>query len=128
MLGLAVAGAGGLVDPAQFFRSYLVAYLFWTGIALGSLGAGQPQPHHRRPLGRRHPPHLRVGDAHAAAAAAALPAARCFGLHHLYEWARPEAVAHDALLQHKAAYLNVPFFLVRAGDLLRRLDRRWRAT
>jgi hypothetical protein len=32
----------------------------------------------------------------------------------LYEWAHPEAVAHDPLLAHKAAYLNVPFFLVRA--------------
>ena len=32
----------------------------------------------------------------------------------LYEWARPEEVAHDAVLLHKAAYLNVPFFLARA--------------
>ena len=37
-LGLAAAGAGGLIDPVQFFRSYLVAYLFFVGIALGSLG------------------------------------------------------------------------------------------
>ena len=33
----------------------------------------------------------------------------------LYLWARPEAVAEDALLQAKAAYLNVPFFLLRAA-------------
>ena len=31
----------------------------------------------------------------------------------LYPWARPEA-AHDANLLAKSAYLNVPFFLVRA--------------
>ncbi len=31
----------------------------------------------------------------------------------LYPWARPEAL-HDANIQAKAAYLNVPFFLVRA--------------
>ena len=36
------------------------------------------------------------------------------GVQELYEWARPEHVAHDPVLQHKAAYLNVPFFLVRA--------------
>jgi len=36
------------------------------------------------------------------------------GLGHLYEWAQPEHVAHDTLLQHKALYLNVPFFLARA--------------
>jgi hypothetical protein len=35
------------------------------------------------------------------------------GMPRLYEWAQPEHVAHDALLQHKAAYLNVPFFLAR---------------
>ena len=27
-------GAGALLDREQFFRSYLVAYLFWVGIAL----------------------------------------------------------------------------------------------
>lgn len=32
----------------------------------------------------------------------------------LYEWMRPEAVAGDALLQAKSAYLNFPFFTVRA--------------
>ena len=35
------------------------------------------------------------------------------GVGTLYEWARPEAVAADPLLQHKAVYLNVPFFLAR---------------
>src|SRR5687767_1901487 len=35
------------------------------------------------------------------------------GLPTLYEWARPDAVAHDHLLQHKQPYLNVPFFLAR---------------
>jgi hypothetical protein len=38
-----------------------------------------------------------------------------FGLPYLYVWARPEAVAHDELLQHKSVYLNVPFFLFRAA-------------
>jgi hypothetical protein len=36
------------------------------------------------------------------------------GLTDLYEWARPEHVAHDPILQHKSLYLNVPFFLARA--------------
>src|ERR1700733_10864500 len=35
--GLALCAAGGFLSPAQFFRSYLVAYLFWAGIALGCL-------------------------------------------------------------------------------------------
>jgi hypothetical protein len=38
-----------------------------------------------------------------------------FGLQPLYLWARPDAVAGDAVLQAKAPYLNVPFFLGRAA-------------
>jgi hypothetical protein len=37
------------------------------------------------------------------------------GLPDLYAWARPDVVAGDALLQHKHAYLNVPFFLARTA-------------
>jgi len=36
-----------------------------------------------------------------------------FGRATLYPWARPEAVALQPHLQHKAAYLNPPFFLLR---------------
>jgi hypothetical protein len=38
-----------------------------------------------------------------------------FGLHELYEWTHLDVVAEDPVLQHKRAYLNIPFFLVRAG-------------
>ena len=44
-IGLAVGGvfllalvAGFLIDRAQFFRSYLLGYLFWVEMAVGSLG------------------------------------------------------------------------------------------
>jgi len=36
-----------------------------------------------------------------------------FGADHLYSWLDPEIVAGDALLQHKAPYLNKTFFLIR---------------
>jgi hypothetical protein len=35
------------------------------------------------------------------------------GLESLYPWANAEEVAHSPLLQHKAGYLNVPFFVGR---------------
>jgi len=35
------------------------------------------------------------------------------GLHDLYHWTHADAVAHDPILQHKAPYLNVPFFAIR---------------
>ena len=37
------------------------------------------------------------------------------GIPNLYDWSHPAKVAADAVLQHKHAYLNVPFFLVRAA-------------
>lgn len=42
------------------------------------------------------------------------------GLHfnHLFTWMDPEVVAHDELIQNKAGYLNVPFFLIRAAFYL----------
>ena len=114
VLGLAAAGAGGIVDPVQFFRSYLVAYLFFTGIALGSLGLVSLN---HVTGGRWGVVIRRIGES----AMRTLPlllvlfVPLLFGLSDLYEWARPEEVAHDALLQYKHVYLNVPFFVARVG-------------
>ena len=36
-----------------------------------------------------------------------------FGTHDLYQWSRPDAVAGDALLQKRSAFLNIPFFYAR---------------
>ena len=32
---------------------------------------------------------------------------------HVYSWMDPEVVAHDEMIQGKAAYLNKPFFWIR---------------
>ena len=113
IVGLVLCGAGGAINSEQFFRSWLVAWVFWTGISLGCLGILMIQ--HltggawgiviRRPL---------------EAAARTLPLAALLfvpllaGLRSLYPWARPELVAADAVLKQKALYLNVPFFITRA--------------
>jgi hypothetical protein len=36
-----------------------------------------------------------------------------FGMHSLYHWSHEDAIVHDELIQHKAGYLNVPFFFIR---------------
>jgi hypothetical protein len=36
-----------------------------------------------------------------------------FGIHQLYHWSHEEVVAGDPVLQHKAAFLNIPFFTIR---------------
>jgi hypothetical protein len=111
---LALSAAGGaFLSPQQFFRSYLVAYMFWFGIALGCLAI--LMIHHvsggawgaviRRVLesGSRTLPLM-----------ALLFLPMVLGLQDLYTWARPDVVARAPILQYKSLYLNVPFFLVRA--------------
>jgi hypothetical protein len=110
---LAVCAIGSFSAPVQFFRSYLFAFLFWTGIALGCMAVAML--HHvtggawgipiRRPLesGTRTLPLMLV---------LFLPI--LFGARKIYEWADPAAVAHDPILQQKSFYLNLPFFTGRA--------------
>ena len=111
--GAVLAVIGGMADLEQFYRSYLVGYVFWLAIPFGCLGI--MMLHHltgggwgimiRRVLeaGARTLPLIVV---------LGLPV--ILGLDHLYEWARPEHVAHDELLQHKAPYLNARSFALRA--------------
>jgi hypothetical protein len=37
-IGIALAIVGWVVNEEQFYRSYLLAYMFWLGLTLGSLG------------------------------------------------------------------------------------------
>jgi len=114
VVALAACAAGAVATPGAFFRGYLFAYVFFTGLSLGCLAV--VMLHHltggawgipiRRILesGTRTLPLIAI---------LFLPIA--LGMKHLYSWSRPEEVAKDALLQAKEAYLNVPFFLARAA-------------
>ena len=53
--------------------------------------------------------------AYLPAAAILMAVMALFGGPTLYKWLQPEYVAKDAILQHKAAYLNSTFFWVRLG-------------
>jgi hypothetical protein len=113
VVGLALSLVGAFLSRQQFFQSYLFAYVFWLGIALGCLGivmlhnlsGGAWGVLIRRLLesGMRTLPLM-----------ALLFLPLIFGVRDLYEWARPSA-DDDILLQRKAAYLNVPFFFIRAA-------------
>jgi len=113
-IGVVASAAGFVLAPDRFFPSWLFACMFCLGLALGCqavlmlnyvTGGAWGIPI-RRPL---------------EAATRTLPLVALFflplflGLRRLYEWARPEDVAHDAILRHKALYLNVPFFAARAA-------------
>lgn len=113
LVGGLLCVVGAIFNVTQFLRAYLVAYVFWLSIALGSLGiqmlghiiAGAWTVAIRRPL--------------EAAARTLAPLALLFlpialGLRKLYPWALPGAAEHDTAIAHKAPYLNAPFFLGRA--------------
>ncbi len=113
-LGGAVIAAIVEHSAAQFFRSYLLGYLWWTGITLGCLAVLMMQ--HlagglwgfviRRPLESavRILPLLAV-----------MFVPLIFGMRSLYLWAHRDLVLHDARLQHQAQYLAAPWFIVRGA-------------
>ena len=111
--GLLAGASASFLHPDQFFRSWLIGFLFCLGLSLGCLALLMLQHMTRRPVG---PGRRRIFEAGSRllplVRAAVHPAA--LRLPKLYLWAQPEAVADDAILQLKAPYLNVPFFIGRA--------------
>src|SRR5688572_13924412 len=113
LAGLAAGVVGWFVNADQFYRSWLIGFLFVLGLALGSLALLMLQ-------------HLSGGQWGLVsrrvfeAASRTLPLVAVafipilLGIRPLFLWARPEAVQADRILQMKAPYLNVPFFTARA--------------
>ena len=111
--GLVAGGIGVALQPDQFMPSWLVGFLFCTGLSLGCLAllmlqhmtGGQWGLVSRRifEAGSRL---LWFGAALFVPIVVFLPA--------LYPWARADVVAADEILKVKAPYLNVNFFILRA--------------
>jgi hypothetical protein len=109
---LVLAALDGIRAPEQFFRSYLLAFVFWLGFPLGC--AAFLMVHHltggfwglpiRRPLeaGTRTLPLITT-----------LVLPLLLGVGRLYSWTNPNLVAADVVLKSKQLYLNLPFFLIR---------------
>jgi hypothetical protein len=115
-VGLGLTLVGGLVDPRRALHAYLVAFVYWVGIALGAL--------------------ILVGAFHASSArwpvvlrrfVETVPATLplfvvlfipvLLGMKHVFVWASPppglDRVMEEAI-EHKLPYLNARFFLARA--------------
>ncbi len=111
LLAAVILGFAGHAEG--FFQSYLVSYLFWVGISLGSLAL-------------LFIVHLAGGSWGAIivrpleAAASAVPLfALLFvpiilGMNDLYPWVHADYVAAEPTVAAKTGYLNVAFFIVRA--------------
>ncbi|MCA1581094.1 MAG: hypothetical protein LC796_06800 [Acidobacteria bacterium] len=112
LAGMIACAAGYFLAPAAFFPSYLFACMFCLGLALGCQAV--LMLNHVTggawgiPIRRSLEAGTRTLPVVAALFLPLLP-----GLRSLYEWARPEDVAHDAILRHKQLYLNTGFFLAR---------------
>ncbi len=112
VIGAIALVIGVFVDPAQFFRSYLLGYVLWTGVTLGCLAllmlqhlsGGQWGFLIRRPCEAATRNFLLM---------LVLFVPLLFGLGHLYHWSHASELAHDVILQNKRMWLRTPWFVVR---------------
>ena len=111
--GLVLCAIGFVVDRDHFFRSWLIAFLLFLGISLGSMVLMMIQ----HLTGGAWGVFRRVFEASSRTlplmALLFLPVV--FGMTSLYPWTHSDLVAGDHIMQHKAPYLNTAFFLVRAA-------------
>lgn len=104
---------GAFFSPRDFFRSYLMGYLFWLNLGLGSLAilmmqyltSGAWGVMTRRPFesATRTLPLLAV---------LFIPIA--IGIPYLYDWAHRDLVSNEYALHHRVAYMNALMFILRA--------------
>jgi hypothetical protein len=113
-VGLALTAAGFLLARDIFWQSYLIAFIFWIGITLGSLAVLMIQ---HLSGGKWGLVSRRVLEASTRTLPVMfvlfLPLAHPAVMATLYEWAGPGV--HTPLIEAKAAYLNTSFFYLRAA-------------
>src|SRR4051812_48652237 len=114
LVALAASLIGAFTTTKQFFFSYLFSCLFWLGLSLGCFMVSMI---HQLTGGRWGYPTRRILEAGSMALPLMLllfiPV--CFGLKHLYPWARATEVATDQILQQRHAYQNSPGYIIRAA-------------
>ncbi len=104
---------GGLYSPGDFFHSYLMGYLFWLGLTLGSMGivmlqyltAGAWGIITRRTL---------ESASRTLPLCALLFIPVAIGMPWLYDWAHSDLVKNEYVLRHRHIYMNPSMFIGRA--------------
>ena len=106
------ASLGAFLDTTQFLRSYLWAYWFWLGAAIG---CGQLLMLYHLVGGAWGFLIQRILEAalRTMPVMFALAIPLVIGIPRLYSYANPHLVAMDKALAHKSVYLNTPFVIVR---------------
>ena len=117
VIGVILGVAAFFVDHSRAIFNYLIAFTFMISIGVGALflialeyvaGADWSVPIRR------------VVEFFAAVTPllALLVLPLLFNMGELFHWSHTEAVAEDPILQGKAPYLNVPFFIIRVFVLI----------
>jgi hypothetical protein len=112
IVGLVLSLVGFFVDSTQFFHAWLVAFAYWTTIALGGLFFTML---HNLTNANWSVVLRRVSES----VMSVLPWMAIFvipillGIHELFHWSHAEVMATDEALHAKAGYLNVPFYVIR---------------
>ena len=130
ILALGVSIPGAFLDPKQFFVAYAYSYFFWLGLPIGCVLVVMILHLTGAEWGEGVRRIMEAGfSTFPLMGLLFLPI--LLGLHELYPWARPEEVASSEVLQKRASYFALPFFLIRAAlyfcilVLLTRALRKW---
>jgi hypothetical protein len=110
--GLVLCAIFGIRDSNQFFKSYLLSYIFWVSIPLGCIGVLML---HHLTGGWWGYPLRRILEAgtRTLVLMAVLYIPLWFGMSILYPWMKAGWVPDDSLHHFKIVYLSHNFFIVR---------------
>jgi hypothetical protein len=120
VIGLAATIFGMVSDPKAAFFSYLIAFTYWAGIALASLlWVMIFHTFHAKWMTVLRRPLETMASSLPIFVLLFIPVAAGLIKGQLYPWVHPHDMGLNAeqleLMEHKAGYLNVGFFLVRTG-------------
>lgn len=109
---------GAFLNIEQFFRAYLIGFVFWIGITLGCLGLLMLQYLTSGAWGTVIRRVLEAGTRTLPLMILLFVPLGVFGLAHVYQWVHPELIRDEAarkIVEQKILYLNTSFFWIRAG-------------
>jgi len=112
IVGIVAFVAGFIIDPEQTWANYLLNNFYFLALAVGAsfFMALQYITQSGWSSGFKRVPEAMASYIPVAAVFFLL---LYFGIHTLYHWSHEEVRSADEIIQHKAPYLNIPFFMIR---------------
>ncbi|MDP2336462.1 MAG: quinol:cytochrome C oxidoreductase [Bacteroidota bacterium] len=111
-IGIISMVAGFILDPERAWANYLLNNYYFVSLAVGAAFFGAIQYISQAGWSSAF---KRIPEAMASyvPVAAVFFLLMYFGMHSLFHWSHEGIAGTDALLAHKAPYLNIPFFFLR---------------